>query len=190
MKAIIEEDIIVNLTEAGDVEIGQLPAGVGLERLRWNGRKIVDLADLSEMWVRKAGGGFELHCIEVKDSQLVQMTYADRKRLRTNNSSIKIKTDEEIEAERIASLKQLAKSRLSNRMGDYIDLELAQLAFICALIVYARQQPAQLGNFFDSLIPEISNMFPLDRWQTLLMKFAKNLKQFLEEYYNELDLIP
>jgi len=189
LKAVLEEDIIVNITERGTVEIGQLPSGVGLERLRWNGSKIVDLAELSEIWVRKTATSFQLHCVEVPGSQLVQMTYADRKNLILNGDIIRIKTVEEIEAERIAKLIKLAKSKLSSKWGDMVDLQLAELAMIAALIVYARNQPPQLGAFFDSIIPNILDAFPLSRWETILQKFLSDLKQFIHDYYNEIDNI-
>lgn len=188
MKAIVDQDIIVNITELGNVEIGTLPDGVGFERLRWDGNRVVDLADLSEIWVANINGSFELHCMEVPGSQLVQMTYADRKKLTSNSGTFRIKTQEEIDTENTNRIIKEAKAKLQGKIGNLIDLELAQLAFICALIVYARQQPTQLGSFFDSLIPNIIDTFPLNKWETVLTKFAKDLNKFINEYYNEIDL--
>ena len=185
MKALIDRDIIISFS--GDTEIGQIPAGVGIERLRFDGTKIVDLAELSQFWVEEVAGRFVLHCIEVPNSQPMNMQYADRKYLLNNSGNIRLKTQEEIDAEKYAALIDVAKTRLSNKVGKYIDMELSQLAFICALIVYARQQPAALGVFFDSLIPDIIDIFPMSRWESILQGFAKDLKQFLTEYYNEID---
>jgi len=67
MKANLKEDIIIMLTENGKVEIGTLPKNVGLERLRFNGKSVVDLFDLNEIWVRYVNGTFELHAIEVPE---------------------------------------------------------------------------------------------------------------------------
>lgn len=47
MKATLDRDIIVHLTPHGATEIGNLPTGAGLERLRFDGKKVVDLASLS-----------------------------------------------------------------------------------------------------------------------------------------------
>ena len=185
MKALIDRDIIISFS--GDTEIGQIPAGVGIERLRFDGTQIVDLAELSQFWVEETAGRFVLHCIEVPNSQLVIMQYSDRKYLLNNSGNIRLKTQQEIDAEKYAALIDGAKTRLSNKVGKYIDLELSQLAFICALIVYARQQPAALGAFFDSLIPDIKDIFPMSRWELILQDFAKDLKQFVTEYYNEID---
>ena len=96
LKAVVKEDIIIQITERGDTEIGALPQGVGLERLRWNGSEIVDLITLNQMWVRYVGF-FELHCIQVPDSVLVDMTYADRKKLTQNGDTIRLLTQEEID---------------------------------------------------------------------------------------------
>jgi len=35
MRAVLDRDIIVHLTPHGDTEIGRIPPGVGLERLRF-----------------------------------------------------------------------------------------------------------------------------------------------------------
>ena len=187
MKALIEEDVIIKLDSQYGVEIGTVPTNVGLERLRWNGTNIVDLANLNEFWVRIKNNIYELHCVPVKDSQLVAMNYSDRYNLVANGGSIRVKTVEELENERVEKLLKIAKSKLEKKMGNLIDLNLSMLSFICSLIVYARQQPQQLADFYDQIIPNIINTFPLDRWESELKKFASNLQQFLDEYYNEVD---
>jgi len=113
MKAILDQDIIIHITERGDTEIGQLPKDVGLERLRWDGKKIVDLADLDEMWIECRNGVFILHAIKVPGSQLVKMRYADRKRLTKDGDKIRLKTAEEIEAERQEDELRAKLARLS-----------------------------------------------------------------------------
>ena len=102
MRAVVQEDIIVAITERGNVEIGDIPKGVGLERLRWDGTKVVDLATLTEMWVRPVSPTFfELHAVPVKGSQLVQMTYRDRHRLKLDRATgrVILLTQAEWEAE-------------------------------------------------------------------------------------------
>ena len=64
MRATVNQDVIVHVTPHGIAEIGNLPTGVGLERLRFDGKKIVDLASLDEIWVEPVpGGGTILHAI-------------------------------------------------------------------------------------------------------------------------------
>jgi hypothetical protein len=189
LKALVEEDIIIKLDSMNGVEIGNPPPRVGFERLRWDGSKIIDLADLSEFWVRIKNNIFELHCIPVDNSQLVIMTYADRYNLVVNGGSIRLKTPQKLEDERIIKLTSQAKSKLSNKMEQLIDLNLSMLAFIFSLIVYTRQQPSELATFYDEIIPDIKDVFPLSRWEIDLKQFGKDLKQFIEEYYNEIDSI-
>jgi len=60
---------------------------------------------------------------------------------------------------------------------------------ILALIVYARQQPQILADFFDLLIPHIKDTFPLDRVKDELIEAAQSLEVFMDEYYQEIDTI-
>ena len=81
--AVLREDVILRLTRKGEaMDIGPLPRGVGLERLRFDGDVAVDLADLEELHVRHLGGDlFELHAVPVPGSQKIAMKYVDRDRL-------------------------------------------------------------------------------------------------------------
>jgi len=91
--------ILKTNVENGGVEIGSIPKGVGLERMRWTGSKLVDLNNLSEIWCEYTSGGFRLHAIQVPHSQLVVMNYKDRKKLWNDNGTYKIKSDEQIQNE-------------------------------------------------------------------------------------------
>ena len=193
MKAFLDHDVIVNITEQGDTEIGTLPPGVGMERLRFDGEKVIDLVDLSEFWVVQSGKGFDLHCIEVPNSELVQLNYTDRKYLRANGDSIRLKTAEEISAEqvqaKVVAVKNKLRAKLKASIGDIEDQHQVSLALICALIVYARQQPQVLADFFDLIIPDIKDIFELNRVGGELKKSAKDLKISMEEYWQEMDNI-
>jgi len=57
MRAMLDRDIIVHLTPHGDTEIGSIPKGAGLERMRFDGKQLVDLATLGEIWVEPIPGG-------------------------------------------------------------------------------------------------------------------------------------
>jgi hypothetical protein len=109
VKATLAEDMIVSF--GGDTEIGALPKGIGLERLRWDGQKLVDLDKVSEIWVRSIRGVFELHAVEVPGSQLVAMRYQDRKRLYVEGGLIRLRTVEEMEALRQAETDSLVENR-------------------------------------------------------------------------------
>lgn len=103
MKAILNQDKIVKLIMTGGAEIGSIPKGVGLERLRFDGEQIIDLATLSQIWVRAvAKDAFELHAVEVPGAQLVDMTYRERRRLTQDpDGTIRLLTDDEIKDARI-----------------------------------------------------------------------------------------
>jgi hypothetical protein len=192
VKAIIEEDIIVNVGR-GETEIGDLPRGIGMERLRWDGSKIVDLADLSEMWVRYRGGVFELHCIEVKHSQLTTMQYSDRFNLTTNGKSIRLKTPQEIHDEELAAKKKAIfnerSGKLNSTIGDLEERHMRTLMLVLYLIEYSRQEPQALADFFDKIIPEIKDLFPLSRVEDLLERTVEDLKTAIEEYWLKMDEI-
>jgi hypothetical protein len=96
-RAIIRKDRIIKLTinpKLG-IEVGELPKGVGLERLRWDGKKIVDLNDLDTFFVNRATGS--LHVNKQPNSEQVKMKYQDRFNLVKDPETnlIRIKTKEE-----------------------------------------------------------------------------------------------
>jgi hypothetical protein len=190
MKAIIKEDIIVNITERGNVEIGTLPKGVGVERLRWDGNKLVDLADLNEFWVRSTGGSFELHAVKVPNSQLVLMTYANRNNLILENSIIRIKTSQELQDEQKAkfnaALKAKLRTTLRNNIGDLEDLLMSTLVLVASLVVYSRTQNAVIGDWFDTMIPVIKDIFPQDKVGSIVEQAMQDLKVAVNEYYDNL----
>jgi len=193
MKANLKEDIIIMLTENGKVDIGALPNNVGLERLRFDGKRMVDLFNLNEIWVRYVSGTFELHAVEVPKSQKVIMNYAERKRLFLDGNKIRLLTMEEvtnneIDIKRKQVLTQLSQ-RLKGKLGDMTELTLNNTMLIMALIVYTKKQPAVLGNFFDKLAPHIINAFPLNRWEDILTNACVELKDAMTEYYRKIDQI-
>lgn len=186
-KAVVREDFIINITERGNIEIGNLPKNVGLERLRWDGEKIIDLATIDQMWVRPIGIGFELHAIKVSDSYLVDMTWQDKNNLTINNGVVRLKTAQEIQDEKIARHNQEIKDRLRGnlreKIGDIEDQFQNALILIASLIVYARTQDATIGQFFDDLRPHIIDMFPAAKVKPIVLQAMKDLKAAMEEYY-------
>lgn len=191
MRAILNDDIIVRWSMRDGVEVGNISENkknVGLERLRFDGEKVVDLADLTEMWVRKLPSGvFELHAVRVDNSQKVSMTYDQRKYLKSNSSKIRLKTQEEVDNDNTKNAKLALDATLKRSLGDRGDLQIKTLVLLCSLIVYARQQPEPLSVFFDDIIPDIKDAFPLSRWGKILRASVKELKKFLDEYYRGID---
>lgn len=116
MKAILKEDIIINFDNKAGTEIGALIPNVGLERMRFIGDKIVDLADLKEMWIRPiSSDSFELHAIEVPNSQKIKMRYKDRKKLRYKHGKINVLTQDDEFEEKIKSENDLRENQFLSK---------------------------------------------------------------------------
>lgn len=81
MRATLDRDIILKVGLQVGVEIGRLIPGVPLTQQRFDGTKVVDLATFNQMWIARVNGVFSFHAIQVPGSQLVNMTWADRKRV-------------------------------------------------------------------------------------------------------------
>ena len=150
MKAVVKQDIIVHITERGDTEIGKLPKGVGLERLRWDGTKVVDLADLDEIWVEHKNGAFILHAVEVPGSQLVKMHYRDRKRLTMDKGKIRLLTDEELQEKRereqaLATIKKLSAETDHTKVDEEVDSIFPQ---------FTKEQRAFLKKLYKAVVAQ------------------------------------
>ena len=191
MKAILKDDIIINITLSDKgVEIGDIPKGIGLERLRLNGQKVVDLATLNQMYVFEPVPNFyELHILPI--GQLVQMTYSNRHNLITSDGAIRIQSPEEIQIENIESQKQLIKNQvrkqIERKTGDYADQLANAYKLIFALIVYTRTRNSTLGSFFDKLIPFVADTYPLNKVHDILLQAVKDIREDMIDYYNRID---
>ena len=98
-RAIIKDDRIVKLTVNRyiGVDIGTLPKGVGLERLRWTGEELIDLYDLDTIYVNPIN--LTLHATHLDNTQPVKMKYKDRNKLVKDNKTnkLRVKTQTEID---------------------------------------------------------------------------------------------
>jgi len=120
MRAILDGDIIVAkaIAPAG-VDVGPVPMNVGLERLRYDSTipGIVDLMDLTEIYVEHRGGGFILHAIPAhpitaKIYTPITMSYTDRKNLiQENDGTIRLLTPAEIIARDQSILDDMADNQ-------------------------------------------------------------------------------
>jgi len=109
--------MIQKINAVDGIEVGSVPKDVGLERMRWDGEKLVDLFELSSMWVELNGGVFILHCIQTPNSQLVEMEYKDRKKLWNNNGIFEIKTSVQEEVENNIEYRKSHYPPMGNQMG-------------------------------------------------------------------------
>lgn len=127
-RAIIHNyDMIASMAIRGQgTDIGPIPRGVGTERLRWTGTELVDLAEVSEIYVLPKSGGFELHAVEVPGSQLLEMNYFDRKRLRLENGTVVLDTPEEAREREKTTLFWEMTKLITKRADAALDLYLAE----------------------------------------------------------------
>ncbi len=110
-------DIINKINVPDGIEIGSIPKGVGLERVRWDGQKLIDLFNLHAIWIECKNGAFILHCIEVPNSQLVIMEYKDRKKLWNDNGVYSIKTHEQAQNELNFKYRKAHYPSIGDQMG-------------------------------------------------------------------------
>jgi type I site-specific restriction endonuclease len=178
------------------VEIGVIPNDLPLDRIRYdiNTNQLIDLAKLNAIWIRRNNHGiFELHAVEFLNTTLITMQYDDRHRLRFNGINIYLATIQQLNDEIKVEAKILAKqkifSEVNKQLGNMKDFALMNNAFLMALIVYSREQPQVLADFFDLIIPDIKDTFPLSRWENILKNYGKKLKVILQQYYDKLDEI-
>jgi len=121
MKVKIDGDMI-SLDHKYGIDIGPKPKNYGLECLRYDGNKIINLTKLNKIWVEKNGNKFILHCIDIGNCQLVDMTYNQRKNLINDNGTFRVKTANELGAEieqnNEISKKACKRTKLRNQIGD------------------------------------------------------------------------
>jgi hypothetical protein len=185
MKAILDQDVIVSVSPTGPgIDIGALPAGVGLERLRWGGEVVVDLADLSAIYVDVR---FGLHCVSVAGSQLVTMTYADRKNLVMDGGAIRVKTASELAIEEIRDsngmLKTRLRSALTQEIGDIPDniADVNKLIFIILESIVGGS--ADATSFLNELLLILRETYDYTDAKSTLLSNAPILQDELSTYY-------
>lgn len=186
MKAQLIEDII-QAVGAGDTEIGALPPGVGVERLRWDGATLIDLAEATQIHVRHISGKhFELHCMAVVGSQPVTMTWADRKNLIMVDGLIRLKTAEELYADYVADyngkLKAGLRQNLCMCINDTGD-QMADTNKMIYLMTEAICGDATAMAALQELLLDMRGIYPIVASKEKLKANAVALKTFVPGYY-------
>ena len=193
MKAVLDQDIIIYITEKGDTEIGAIPPNkkdVGLERLGWDGTKIVDLADMSEIWVKSVSNNFyELHAVKVLDTQKVQMTYRHPKNLIIEDGIIRVKTALEVEKGMKIEQESMTRNQLRQAfkrdVGDLEDLLADAWKLISFLIIFIRTGDPKITSFLDNVLPDLQAAYPFEMIKDQLSKDITTTKSLMQEYYQE-----
>lgn len=188
MKAHLNEDIIQAIG-SGDTEIGSLPPGVGVERLRWDGVQLIDLAAAAQIHVRHiAGNHFELHGVAVAGSQPVAMTWADRKNLTVVDGLIRLKTAEELYADYVADyngqLKAGLRQGLCKCIGDGGD-QVADINKMIYLMTEAICGDATAMAALQELLVDMRGTYSIEISKAKLQLNAVALKDLVPIYYAE-----
>lgn len=195
MGAILDNDIIVSLS-GGPVTLGPIPRGVGLERLRYDGKGLVDLQGLNSFWVRYIPpASFELHAIEVSGSQAVTMSYADRGRLIWDAGTIRLLTDQEVNDRAVAYQRMLLKNSLRSsikiELGDGEDrlADLHKLVYLLISHLFAKDEKAsqELTAFFEEIQPAVFSVYPSDVAMEAVRSSVTCLAITMPEYYKKKD---
>lgn len=193
MKATISPDgKIIKLSVIGKgVEVGNIPRGTPLDRFRWDGTRLVDLAKCKTFYVEPLGNDyFDLHVAPIRNSQKVNMSYEDRKRLKINSAGqICLATVKEQENKEFDQLCKGAGKVLLKNLGNDERLYINLIVMVMSLIVYARRQPDKLKLLFDRMIPHIKDAAPPERYEQILMQAAKELGSYFREYHRKIDLL-
>jgi hypothetical protein len=183
-RAVIDGDLILRIND-GATEIGILPKGIGLERLRFDGKKVVDLLTLTFMWVEDKGGLFILHCIPLPGCRLVEMTYSDRARLVNDGGTIRLLTEEEIAAAKAKASIESKNVKFLNDIGGDVEkaLLLDVIKLLYCFIVAERQPNAQLGAWLDTQVANMAATFHWADERARMERLIDALKARMVNYY-------
>lgn len=186
MKATLREDII-QAVSGGDTEIGPLPPGIGVERLRWSGSQLIDLAAATLIHVRHLSGNhFELHGVAVDGSQPVAMTWADRKNLVIVDGLIRLKTVDELAAEYVADyngrLKANLRQGLCRGIGDAGD-QMADINKMIYLLTEAICGDATAITALQELVVAMRGTYSIEISKAKLAANACCLQELVPPYY-------
>jgi hypothetical protein len=188
MQATIDRDVITVLGRGPVTLPDDYPRDVGLERLRWNGSEIVDLATLNGFWVEHKSGMFILHCKDMANTTFIEMSYAARKLLYFDGA-IKVRTLEQILSGNHSKQVEAIKNLLSNKLetaGTVAELLMVIVGLIAVIAIYARTGNASAGAYLTSIIPKLQAL-PLTRIQGLVPDASDTMKTVFDLYFSKMD---
>lgn len=164
-----------------------------LKRIRFDGEKFVDLAGLYQMYVVHINNVFELHArSDIPNSQLVTMAYSDRKLLKVEGETIRIKTVQESKDELIKKLIHRVRSKAKVAMEKEMGLLVEQFMFtqrLTYVLIWAlRTQNSQGLQFVDDYLTEMGKTFDIadPNFKTQLIDDYKKIRNVIKDYYKDL----
>ncbi|MHA2344224.1 MAG: hypothetical protein ACXADW_20350 [Candidatus Hodarchaeales archaeon] len=184
MKAILDGEKIIKLSLSGEgIEIGDIPNGIDLNRLRWNGSKLIDLAKAEKLYVKYIGNDyFDIFALPAIGRQEVKMRYSQRKLLVMDSGTIRLKMVAEIQQEEKDQKNEAALKMFESLLGGSDKILVDLIVLVCALIVYARTSNVALANLFDQMIPHIKDAFPLQDYEETILQAAKDIEKHVVSY--------
>ena len=184
---------IINFGSEGlDLSLPKSAQG-DLKRIRFDGQKLVDLGEMDKMYVTHENNVFELHArSDVPNSQLVAMTYSDRRYLKATTGVISIKTVQDIRDELVAKLVHRARSKakvaMENQMGLLIEQFMFNQRLMYVLIWSLKTQNPQGLQFVDDYLTEMGTIFDIadPNFKADLIADYKKIKGVITNYYEDL----
>ena len=193
-RVLLNEDIISNFSfdnSVGVEVLGEIPTRVGIDRIRivkeGGVYTVKDLNNYTQMYVKylEASGKYELHVKNVTGSQLVTMTYADRKNLKYSGGVISVKTATEIEdAVNTAEQKRQISTTSANIQAnkDLSETVFQMLLMLFGTIVEIRSSNTDVQEWFDTFVDRVSAIFPTNvevLFQNDMDELITNLQQYV-----------
>ena len=164
-----------------------------LKRIRFDGSKFVDLAELDQIYVLHINNTFELHArSDIPNSKLVTMKYSERRFLKVEGEDIRLKTIQESKDELIKKLLHRARSKakvaLESQMGLLVEQFMFNQRLMYVLIWALRTQNAQGLEFVDAYLTEMGKSFDIadPDFKTQLIDDYKKIRNVIKDYYKDL----
>jgi hypothetical protein len=205
-KVILAGDRIISII-MGDKNVGvfvnnNLSSRIGIERIRvlWDSEAeeyyTVDLEYHTPIYVLRSENTFTLHAEYYEGVQEVEnLKWSNRKNLIYDESTqvIRLKTSQESNDDVVNELLSIARAKMfsgiKKEIGGYDEQIIAILVLLFSIIVYTRTGNQKLEDFFDDIIPDIKEIFPLEKVDKILKESVKLIKEVVEAYWEEKDKI-
>jgi hypothetical protein len=163
-----------------------------LKKIRFDGSSLVDISLLPQLYVTYKNGIFELHARNIKDSQLVIMTYFDRKNLTIDNGTIRLKTAQELIDEevnrRIQQIKSKVKYDLERKMGNIIEFSIFTHKLLYVFVKGFRTQNQQILDFIDNYLSVMDQALDISdpAFRDGLIEDYQKFKEIVKNYLDSL----
>jgi len=176
MQAIITNgEIIQSFVSKGGIEVGEIPKGVPVKFLRYNGKEVVNLITQKKFWVDK---NLQLHVFNIDEKcQLVEMSFGQRKDLVNDNSVIRLKTEEEKtkEIQKIEKDHQdkVYKQYIKKEIGSEVDVDILNTKLFCLLVMLVLKKDSKLEQFFQSYIDKYEGVIDFELEKNKLLDLVE-----------------